>query len=88
MINVLAWCDRLPVADAERVAHGWQQQEGCLDVMVYAVSDSYANVAAYLEAPQNIDPNALCDGCRLVPSGTMEYMVRRGVRDTTGIVRC
>lgn len=86
-MNVLAWCDRLPVADAERVVHGWQQQEGCLDVLVYAVSDGYATVTAYLEVSQGIDSNALCEGCRLVPSGVMGYMVRRGVRDMTGIVR-
>jgi hypothetical protein len=66
--------------EAEMIADGLRQLEGCIDARSYIWSTT-----AHFEIDQAIPPEALPDGCRLVPTSVVAFLQRRNNGD--GVVK-
>ena len=64
--------------EAEMVVDGLRLLEGCLDARSYIWS-----VTAHFEVDREIPPEALPDGCRLVPASIIAFLQRRNGEVTT-----
>jgi len=58
--------------EAEEVANGLRQLEGCLDARVNVWS-----ATAYFAMDRDIPPETLPDGCRIVPASVLVFLQRR-----------
>jgi len=67
-------------AEAEMIADAWRQQEGCIDSRAYGWS-----VTVHLEIGQDVPPEALPEGCCLVPAEVVAALQRHNRYD--GVVK-